>query len=97
MPGEWGFDVGPFHAGSDGVGVRPQLKVGYNDENVRFVAGLDDVRDGLSGGLAAQARRRYRAGGDSVKEVCTALRTAPERLYRAGRAALTPKEHTVAT
>ena len=80
----WGLDVGPLHAGSDGVGLRPQLKVGYEDNNVHFAAGIDDVRDGLGGGLSAQARRQYRAEGDTMHEA------RPLPLLQCARARLLP-------
>jgi hypothetical protein len=65
----WSFDVGPLHMGSEGVGVRPQMKVGYADDNVKLAAGLDDVRDGISGGVMGRVHRKYTAEGNSMKEV----------------------------
>ena len=65
----WKFDAGPLHFGSDGVGVRPQMKVGYSDDNVQMTAGLDDLRDGISGGVAGRVHRKYDAEGHSMEEV----------------------------
>ena len=65
----WNFDLGPVHVSDKGVGVRPQMKVGYSDANCNFAAGLDDVRDGISGGVAGRLQRSYEAEGHSMKEV----------------------------
>jgi hypothetical protein len=69
----WKFDAGPFSLGSDGVSVKPQMKVGYSDDNVKFQAGLDDVRDGISGGVAGRVHRKYDAEGNSMKEVLSSF------------------------
>lgn len=45
------------------------LQVGYADDNCSFVAGLDDVRDGLSGGLQGKIRRIYEAEGNNLETV----------------------------
>lgn len=44
-------------------------QVGYKDENVHFAAGLDDLRDGISGGVMGRMHRKYAAEGHSMEEV----------------------------
>ena len=65
----WGLDCGVLHAGSDGFAVRPQMKVAMQTRSVRLQAGLDDLRDGLSGAVVAQVQRTYFAEGTSLPEV----------------------------
>jgi hypothetical protein len=66
----WAVDCGVVHLGSDGCGVRPQMKVGYYGDSVQLVVGIDDVRDGLSAACVAQVHRIYEAEGGSLVEVC---------------------------
>jgi hypothetical protein len=64
----WSVDAGPMHFGSSGMTLRPQMKLGYSDDNIQLEAGLDDVRNGLSGGVAGRFHRIYTAQGGSIKE-----------------------------
>jgi hypothetical protein len=66
----WELDAGPLHMGSDGLSLRPQMKVGYSNNNCDFAVGIDNLWDGISGGIHAQARRSYSAEGNSMVEVC---------------------------
>ena len=76
----WTFDAGPLHFSDKGMGVRPQMKMGYADANVDFTAGLDDVRDGISGGVAGRVHRMYEAEGHNFQEV-RCKHTASSALY----------------
>jgi hypothetical protein len=46
------------------------MRVGYSDDNCDFGAGLDNLRDGISGGIHGSVRRSYSAEGHSMVEVC---------------------------
>lgn len=65
----WALDCGVLHAGSDGFAIRPQMKVSLQTSSVRVQAGMDDLRDGLSGAIVAQMQRTYFAEGTSLPEV----------------------------
>lgn len=68
----WQVDAGPLHFSDKGVAVKPQLKVGYADDNVNVRAGIEDVRDGLSAAVAGQVHREYEAKGNGMYRVrCT--------------------------
>lgn len=69
----WAVDCGVVHVGSDGWGLRPQMKVGFQGNTVQMKVGVDDVRDGLSAACIAQLHRVYEAEGDSIAEVRLAL------------------------
>lgn len=65
----WAVDCGIVHLGSDGFGLRPQMKIGYRGNTLQLEAGLDDVRDGLSASCIAELRRVYQAEGNSLAQV----------------------------
>lgn len=74
----WNFDAGPMHFGSDGVALRPQMKIGYGDNNCDVRIGVDDVRDGLSAAAAGHVKRSYEAEGTSMEQVLKDLRNQSE-------------------
>lgn len=69
----WEIDAGPLHFSRNGVAVKPQLKVGYADDNVNVRAGVEDVRNGLSAALAGQVHRTYESEGNGMNQVCAVL------------------------
>lgn len=77
----WAVDCGVVHLGSDGCGLRPQMKVGYCGDSLQLVLGIDDLRDGISAACIAQVHRVYEAEGDSLVEVCLHTTTPHSCLF----------------
>lgn len=69
----WEIDAGPLHFSSNGMAVKPQLKVGYADDKVNVRAGVEDVRNGLSAAFGGQVHRTYESEGSGLNQVCAAL------------------------
>ena len=65
----WQIDAGPVHLSDKGMALKPQLKVGYADNNVNVRMGIEDVRNGLSAAVAGQVHREYAAEGNGLQEV----------------------------
>ena len=65
----WALDCGVLHAGSDGLAVRPQMKMGWATNHYHLQLGVDDLRDGLSAAAVAQVHRTYKAEGNSLVDV----------------------------
>ena len=66
----WAVDCGVVHLGSDGFGLRPQMKLGICGNTLQVELGVDDLRDGLSAACVAEIRRSYTAEGNSLPQAC---------------------------
>ena len=82
----WAVDCGVVHVGSDGWGLRPQMKVGYKGNTVHVEAGAGDLRNGLSVACVAQLHRVYEAEGGSIAEVRFAAEHVSARCFATGTA-----------
>jgi len=65
----WAVHVGVVTFGSDGVEVKPQMKVGAETDNFSTEVGVSDIRDGIKVGAVAQVMADARAEGNSVLEL----------------------------
>lgn len=65
----WELSLGPLSIGSRGVDLKPQLKVGFQNDNVKAEAGVGDIRDGLRLSAKAQTFVEATASGRSLAEV----------------------------
>lgn len=65
----WAVHVGVVTVGSDGVEVKPQMKIGAESDNFSTEIGLSDVRDGIKVAAEGKVMTDVRAEGRSVSEL----------------------------
>lgn len=65
----WVFHFGPLSIGSDGVDLKPQLKLGGQYGNFVAETGFSDVRDGLKFDMGCRAFVDAEGSGNSIAEV----------------------------
>jgi len=65
----WAVHLGVVTIGSDGVKLKPQMKVGAETSNFSTEFGLSDVRDGIKVAAVAEAKLDVHAEGTSVNEL----------------------------
>mmetsp|Transcript_61179 Transcript_61179/g.132027 ORF Transcript_61179/g.132027 Transcript_61179/m.132027 type:complete len:285 (-) Transcript_61179:386-1240(-) len=65
----WEVSLGFMSIGSEGFAVKPQMKLGVQAENLKFEAGIDDVRDGLKVALKGEVSVTARSKGTSIREL----------------------------
>mmetsp|Transcript_51984 Transcript_51984/g.111231 ORF Transcript_51984/g.111231 Transcript_51984/m.111231 type:complete len:274 (-) Transcript_51984:217-1038(-) len=66
---DWSLHLGPLSLGSEGVSLKPQLKVGGHVKNFKAEAGLSDVRNGLKVSAKAEAEVVFKSKGQNVAEL----------------------------
>mmetsp|Transcript_1822 Transcript_1822/g.3980 ORF Transcript_1822/g.3980 Transcript_1822/m.3980 type:complete len:283 (-) Transcript_1822:308-1156(-) len=65
----WEVSLGFMSIGSEGFELKPQMKLGVKAENLKFEAGVDDVRDGLKVALKGEVSVTARSKGSSIREL----------------------------
>jgi len=69
LPSKVKVHVGPLELGSDGVAIKPKFNLGITGPTLYAVAGVRDVRDGISGEAFAMTQKSYSSSGSSLTEV----------------------------
>lgn len=69
----WEVCLGPLEVGSNGLELKPQMKIGARAANFKVEAGLCDVRDGLKFQAKAGAAVQAQSEGRSLKELHQAI------------------------
>jgi len=69
LPSKVKAHFGPLELGSDGVAIKPKFNLGITGPTLYPVAGVRDVRDGISGEAFAMTQKSYSSSGSSLTEV----------------------------